>query len=236
MAQAMARQRGRGEPGGVRWLALGGALLVVIVLTFAAGILVGRLWSHPAGPGVSAGDPARKPAATPRRSGLAELPHERPPQEKLTFYQTLTAPLGTPPAAPAAVKAPLPPKPEAPKARPAQDRLAEPPAAAAPDPAARAEKAPAPAPERPPGPRSADDRRGDWAVQVGAFRDRDQAERVRKPLAASGLDAYVIAAAADDGQMRFKVRLGGFKTREDASRMADRLRQERSLTAFVTQR
>src|SRR5262249_49962230 len=139
--------------------------------------------------------------------------------------------LGTPPAAPAAVKAPLPPKP-----RPAQDRPAEPPAAAAPDPAARAEKVPAPAPERPPGPRSADDRRGDWAVQVGAFRDRDQAERVRKPLAASGLDAYVIAAAADDGQMRFKVRLSGFKSREDASRMADRLRQERSLTAFVTQR
>jgi cell division protein FtsN len=73
-------------------------------------------------------------------------------------------------------------------------------------------------------------------VQVGAFRDRDQAETVRKPLAAAGLDTYVTAVPADGGQMRYKVRVGSFKTREDATRMADRLRQERSLSAFVTGR
>jgi hypothetical protein len=34
--------------------------------------------------------------------------------------------------------------------------------------------------------------------------------------------------------MQYKVRMGSFKTREEAGRMAERVRQERSLTAFVT--
>jgi cell division protein FtsN len=84
--------------------------------------------------------------------------------------------------------------------------------------------------------RPAEARPGDWSVQVGAFREREQAENVRRPLAASGFDAYTTAVPADDGQIRYKVRVGSFRTREDAARMAGRLRQERSLSAFVTPR
>ena len=73
-------------------------------------------------------------------------------------------------------------------------------------------------------------------MQVGAFKDRGQAESIRRPLAAAGFDAYLTAATADGDQVRYKVRVGGFRTREEAARMADRIRQERSLTAFVTPR
>jgi cell division protein FtsN len=71
---------------------------------------------------------------------------------------------------------------------------------------------------------------------VGAFKEPSQAESVRKPLAAAGLAAYLVAVPADDGQVRYKVRVGAFKTREEALRMAERMRQERSLATFVTQR
>ena len=88
--------------------------------------------------------------------------------------------------------------------------------------------------DRPPARPTAEVRTSDWAVQVGAFKDRDQAESVRKPLAAAGYDAYLTTVTADDGQMRYKVRLGSFKTRDEAARLADRIRLERSPTAFVT--
>jgi cell division protein FtsN len=128
--------------------------------------------------------------------------------------------------APASVSAsaktdPAKPRPERPADRPL------PPNPSRPDkPTARA--------ERPSPPRAPDARTGDWAVQVGVFKDRSLAENVRQPLAASGLDAYLVAVPDANGQTQYKVRMGTFKTREEAARMAERVRQERSLTAFVT--
>src|SRR3989304_372632 len=50
----------------------------------------------------------------------------------------------------------------------------------------------------PPAPRRAEDgRHGDWAVQAGAFRDRGQAEGLRKHLAGAGLDAYLLAVPGE---------------------------------------
>jgi cell division protein FtsN len=229
---AMARHRIKDGSSRGRWLALGGAALIVLVFTFAVGVLVGRQSSRHPEP-TQAAEPARKAAPLPRRSGLAEAPERPALQEKLTFYQTLTAPLGTVPAStgPEGVSRPQPPRP-----RPAADR----PTPAAERPASISSPLPAdqppPAVTGPPPARPAQSRPGDWAVQVGAFRDREQAESVRKPLAASGLDAYLIAVPAEDGQLRYKVRVGSFRTRDDATRMAQRLRQERSLSAFVTAR
>jgi cell division protein FtsN len=77
-------------------------------------------------------------------------------------------------------------------------------------------------------------RTGDWAVQVGAFRDRTQAEAVRKQMASAGFEAYLTPVEAGPGEVRYKVRLGSFRSREDAGRVADRVRSERSLAAFVT--
>ena len=68
-------------------------------------------------------------------------------------------------------------------------------------------------------------RTGDWAVQVGVFKDRVQAESVRRALAASSFDAYLVAVPTADGQTtHYKVRMGSFKTREEAGQMAERVR------------
>jgi len=232
MARSMARQRGKGGSGGARWLLLGGGVIVVLILTFVLGIAVGRKWSPHREHDQTAAAPARKPAApVARRSGLTDPVPERPPQEKLTFYQTLTAPMST---VPAPTKVSVPAKPEPAKPRPAAERVSsDRPVAATPTSLPKPDKPAGPA-ERPSAPRAGEVPTGDWAVQVGVFKDRGQAESVRRPLAASGFDAYLTAVPAADGQTHYKVRMGSFKTREEAGRMAERVRQERSLTAFVT--
>ena len=233
MAQSMARQRVTGRPGAAPWL-LGGGVIVVLVLTFALGIAVGRKWAPHREHDQTAAEPGRKQAApVARRSGLTDPAPERPPQEKLTFYQTLTAPMSTV-QAPAQVSVPA--KPEPAKARPAAERVSsDRPVAATPTSLTKSDK-PAGPTERSSGARAGEARTGDWAVQVGVFKDRGQAESVRRPLAASGFDAYLIAVPTADGQTHYKVRMGSFKTREEAGQMAERVRQERSLTAFVTPR
>jgi DedD protein len=229
MARSMARQRGKGGPGGARWLLMAGGVIVVLVLTFWLGIAVGRKWSPHREADRTPAEPARKPAApVVRRSGLTDPAPDRPPQEKLTFYQTLTAPMSTVPA-PTKVIALA--KPEPAKPRPAAERVSSDRPVAAPPTSPPKPDKPA---ERPSAPPPGEARTGDWAVQVGVFKDRGQAESVRRPLAASGFDAYLTAVPAADGQTHYKVRMGSFKTREEAGRMAERVRQERSLTAFVT--
>jgi cell division protein FtsN len=216
-------------------VALGAVGLVALLLAFGLGLLAGRQWTASA-PAQAAMEPARKPAPAPRRSGLTEpMPDLPAAQEKLTFYQTLTAPLG---AQPASSPVDLTAKPEAARAEPPRSATAAPRAdrlqAAVPPPAARGDR-PA-APDRPTAARAAaDEPRGDWVVQVGAFRERGQAEGVRRGLAGAGFDAYVLAAP-DGTDIRYKVRLGSFRTREEAARVAQRVRQERSLSAFVTSR
>ncbi len=73
-----------------------------------------------------------------------------------------------------------------------------------------------------------------WTVQVGAFKNRRQAEDTRQQLAAAGLEAYVASVAAQDGQARFRVRVGTYRSREEAAAAAERIRVQRSLTAFAT--
>ena len=228
MARSMARQRGKGGGDGGRWLVLGGGMLVVLTVTFALGIAVGRKWSPHREPEQMAAEPAARKSTPPaaRRSGLTEPIPERPAQEKLTFYQTLTAPMNTVPA-PTSVSATAKAEPARPRA---SERAADRPAPASPP---KPDKPAAPA-ERSSPPRAPDARTGDWAVQVGVFKDRSLAENVRRPLTASGLDAYLVAVPDASGQTQYKVRMGTFKTREEAARMAERVRQERSLTAFVT--
>ena len=128
----------------------------------------------------------------------------------------------------------VPGKPEPATPRPAAEQVSgDRPAAATPTSVPKPDKPAAPA-ERPSAPRTGEARTGDWVVQVGVFKDRGQAESVRRPLAASGFDAYLTAVPVADGQTHYKVRMGSFKTREEAARMAERIRQERSLTAFIT--
>lgn len=251
---ASARRRGGGGPGFGQWLALGGAVVVILGLTFTLGLLVGRQWARGS---IAAGTPSaseavRKASATPpRRGGIAaETMADRAPEptEKLTFYQTLTEPLnagGSPrtEAKPVTVKvsAPAPePKPTAAKVSAPSAPAAAPVTAPAPSvtvslPPAPAKGAVTPPPvakaPTPPGHAHAT---SPWTVQVGAFKNRRQAEDTRQQLAAAGLEAYVASVAAQDGQPRFRVRVGTYRTREEAAVVAERIRAQRSLTAFVT--
>jgi cell division protein FtsN len=114
---------GRG-PGPGQWLALGGAVLVILGLTFALGLLVGRQWARQSASAVvpSVSEAARKAATPPRRGGIAaEVMADRVPEstEKLTFYQTLTEPLNGPGSAPRPEAKPVAIKASAPAAVPA---------------------------------------------------------------------------------------------------------------------
>jgi cell division protein FtsN len=219
-------------------MALGGAGLVVLALTFALGMLVGRQWARQTSPAASA-EPGRRVASAPRRPGLAELGGERAPAptEKLTFYKTLTAPLGD---APLSGKAePAPKSPPAPKSHTAvassNDRASD----------ARDPHADSPAPPPHPSAPSADDglahgnaerstAKADWVVQVGVFKSSEQAERVKRKLTDGGFPAGVTAVDGGDGQTWYRVRLSGFKTRDQALKTAERVRNDRAMPTFVT--
>jgi cell division protein FtsN len=255
-----ARSRGRSGPGRAAWIIFAGAAFAILAVTFALGALVGREWGRQT-PRATVAESVQRSATSPRRSGLADVSAERTraPQEKLTFYQTLTAPLG---AAPASSKAASPPKPQP----AATSRSSRPPAA---DGAARPSERvtetmlpPRPAPdaqevdrpaaigeqrrdgkqevsaERPGAPHAAGDQRreasSEWTVQVGVFTTSERAERVRKELVVAGFHPRVTPAVGEDGQPRFRVRLGEFKTKEEALRAAERVRADRSLPTFVT--
>ena len=258
---AGARRRSGGGPGFGQWLVLGCAVVVILGLTFTLGLLVGRQWARGSVASVapSASEAVRKASAAPSRRGgiAAETMADRVPEptEKLTFYQTLTEPLDTggpprsepkPVTVPVTVKvsapapepkptaarvsapsapAPAPVTPPAPPAPPASVSLPPAPGrrAATPPPVAKAPAPPAHA-------HSA----SAWTVQVGAFKNRRQAEDTRQRLTAAGLEAYVASVASQDGQPRFRVRVGTYRTREEAAVVAERIRGQRSLTAFVT--
>jgi cell division protein FtsN len=100
-SERLGRRRG-GQGGPLALFAL--ACLFILTLTFLLGVLVGRQWSHRSGAdqarleGAGAGQGGR-----PRARRLGERDAQEPTsriQDKLTFYQTLTAPLtaGPPPA------------------------------------------------------------------------------------------------------------------------------------------
>jgi len=239
---AGARRRSGGGPGFGQWLVLGCAVVVILGLTFTLGLLVGRQWARGSVASVapSASEAVRKASAAPSRRGgiAAETMADRVPEptEKLTFYQTLTEPLDTggpprsepkPVTVPVTVKVPAsaPVTPPAPSAPPASVSLPPAPGrgAATPPPVAKAPASPAHAHAA-----------SAWTVQVGAFKNRRQAEDTRQRLAAAGLEVYVASMASQDGQPRFRVRVGTYRTREEAAVVAERIRAQRSLTAFVT--
>jgi cell division protein FtsN len=157
------------------------------------------------------------------------------PTEKLTFYHTLTEPLdghGAPPrpdAKPVAVQIPaISPAPAS--APPAPARAAAPAPALPPAPGKTAAAAPAVASAASAVPASPTP----WTIQVGAYKNRRQADELRQQLAGAGLDAYVVTLAAQEGVARYRVRVGTYRSREEAVTAADRLRAQRALATFVT--
>ena len=225
-----ARGRVKSGPGKTQWIALLTAVFVIMGLTFTLGVLVGRQWSRPNPVAASAESGPRKVVPPGKRGGLSSADVESPPavDQKLTFYQTLTAPLGRGSAdASQSLEAKAHPVPEPvhvvpPPPYPYTSRgetIVEKPAAH--DTAAPPAQAEIP---------------GLWSVQVAAFKTQAQADLLQKQLRQAGLDAYVASAAGGDGQTNYRVRVGTFKSKPEAQRMAERVRGERSLAAFVTPR
>ena len=280
MASSARRRIGSG-PGGAQWMALGGAVLVILGLTFALGLLVGRQWARHSATAVVAGiiESAKKPVTATRRGGIAaETMADRAPEstEKLTFYKTLTEPLDGPASAPKAEA-----KPVAIRIPPATPSSLPPPAPVAPvmakpvpaPPPAQSVSLP-PAPARPASGKPADGKATDaqamdskttngkpadggsagaisgpphtntsasaavpsvpYTIQVGAYKNRRQADDLRQQLASASLDAYVVTLAAQEGVARYRVRVGTYRSREEAASAAERLRTQRSLTTFIT--
>lgn len=226
-----ARARARRGGGALQWIALFTAGTVIMGLTFALGILVGRQWSRPASL-TAVESSVRKTVPAGKRGGLAGADVDPPQvdQKQLTFYQTLTAPLGRGAAdaaprheekgkaAPVAESHPSPPYSYTSRG----ETIVEKPATA--DSPASADKVARPAAE-PAGP---------WAVQAAAFKTQAQADALQKQLKQAGFDAYVASATGNDGQPNYRVRIGTFKSKAEAQRVAERVRGERSLAAFIT--
>ena len=61
-----------------------------------------------------------------------------------------------------------------------------------------------------------------------------QVTALQKQLKLVGFDAYVVSAAGTDGQPNYRVRIGTFKSKAEAQRVAERVRGERSIAAFIT--
>ena len=223
----------RSGPGKPQWIALLTAGAVIMGLTFTLGVLVGRQWSRPVSASPGAESLVKKVVPPGKRGGLSGADVEPSPavDQKLTFYQTLTAPLGRgsadasqpqeakahPVPEPARVEPPPPPYPYASRG---ETIVPKPEAHESTGATARAQADPA----------------GLWSVQVAAFKTQAQADGLQKQLKQAGLDAYVASAAAGDGQTNYRVRVGTFKSKAEAQRMAEQVRGERSLAAFVTPR
>jgi len=224
------RGRVKRGPGRFQWIALVFGAAVVMGLTFTLGVLVGRQWNRPGSVSASAENGGRKIVPPGKRGGLSGADVEPAPgiDQKLTFYQTLTAPLGRGSADASQ-------RPED-KAKAHTVARAEPPPPAYPY-ASHGETI-VEKPEAPVGAavRAQADPAGLWSVQVAAFKTQAQADTLQQQLKKAGFDAYVAVVAASDGQTNYRVRIGAFKSKLDAQRMADRLRGERSVAAFITPR
>jgi DedD protein len=238
----------RGSLGWAQRLGLAVAAVLILSLTFALGTLMGRLWARQgaAPPLAAAPEQAARPAL-PAGGGLASSSagpdRARPDQEKLTFYQTLTAPVGPVRAAP------IPPerKPPPTVGARAQSQGLAPPSPSRPGPdasePARPPKGPgSPEPLRagtsPAGAPSAVPRDGHatgprWAVQVGAFKSRELADSVQRRLSGAGYQVSITPVTAADG-LRYRVRVGSYSRRSDADEVAAHVRSGGGLSSFVT--
>lgn len=230
---------------GTRELALLAAtILVVAGLTFVFGMLVGREMTGPArAPRAGVGAPGR---AEPGPASVPNAPSAKiaaaKPEERLTFYRTLTAPTTDFPAVgPPIIEERMVPReePSPPAAKP-EARPTPPPKRAGTSPGTTVATRPPVAAIHPaPEPASAPAAPGEpapWTVQVSSFRSRTLAEELRGRLAGRGFDAYLLSAATEEGRVRYRVRVGSFPSRAEAERVAADLRTERGLSPYVTPR
>jgi cell division protein FtsN len=207
-----------------------------LILSFLAGVMVGR------GVDQGADVQAARSAPAEERVVTEETVRPAPPAaEELTYAQRLESDkadegLEKPASRTIAEKAPAGTVPAA-VAPPPTVRVSPP----ASEPAASATKPVAPKPVPSPSARPAAPVRaaeappaaakGQFTIQVGAFKDRASADAVMGRLKGKGFAAYVVAPATPDGL--FNVRVGSYAARPDAERTQTRLRDQEKFKPFI---
>jgi len=222
-------------------------VLVVFLVSFALGVLVGRSSVRPV-VAVASPQAVRLPVAevVPPPTAAAPATGERP-ADSLTFYDSLPkggqAPLGSginlrparEPATPATAPAPAPAESAKPSAAapatavatsmPAKtDVQALPPAKAAAPVAAPVAKAAAPVAA------------GGYLVQAAAFRGSEDARRLQAKLVRKGYAAFTEEAQLGAKGVWHRVYVGPFATAGAADAVVSRLKAEERLTALVRKR
>ena len=76
------------------------------------------------------------------------------------------------------------------------------------------------------------DRAGGWAVQLGAFKTADDANKLRGRLQAAGFVAYVDKLASE-GQTLWRVRAGPETDRANADKLRGRIRDKLKLDGII---
>ncbi|MET0555408.1 MAG: SPOR domain-containing protein [Vicinamibacteria bacterium] len=212
----------------------------VLIVSFLVGVMVGR--GVDANTDVQAARNTTAPVE--EKAVVEEPPRPAPPAaEDLTYAQRLESdkgeeglekPVRT--AAAAQVKPPAPAAAEPPPVVTPQSNVAREIPRVAPTPAAVATARPTPRAAVPtPAPRpavaAAAPAKGQFTIQVGAFKDRASADTVSGQLKGKGFAAYVLPPASPDGL--FNVRVGAYSARPDAERVQVRLRDQEKFKPFI---
>ncbi len=228
------------------------AVTVVLVVTFLFGVLVGRGVREGGASQIASSDiasdpglvPASEQADPPPAAGGAAAP--APPAEELSYADRLLRDSAPPetlkPAAqptpapviqePVSQKAPVPPPPAT---APKQPAPAPAPAAAPSDrtpttATSGSQNAPVtPAPALETAAKASDPSGPGFAVQVGAYKDRRDADGLAKQLAAKGYPAFVMDPVKGTSTVLFRVRIGKYKTLKDAEAVESRLQTSEQL-------
>ena len=190
--------------------------VVILVVVFLFGVLVGRGVRGDRGPLEALTQPDTPPAVA------DAVPAVPPSGEPTAANEELSYPnrLATNEATPEKLRASQPPAPPPPAPTPAaRPRVEEPaPAAAAPA-AARAAGLNEPAGVG-------------FAIQVAALRQRAEADSVARSLSTKGYPAYVMNPESGAPAV-FRVRVGKFKERSEAETVASRLQKEEQFKPWI---
>ena len=73
-----------------------------------------------------------------------------------------------------------------------------------------------------------------YSVQIGAFKNRKDAEAVQQKFKGKGYSAYLLRTKTKDRKTVYKVRIGKFKKKKDAELLALKLKKIEGTAAFIT--
>jgi cell division septation protein DedD len=197
-----------------------------LILSFLAGVMVGRGVDQGADVQAARNAPAEERAVT--EETVRPAP---PPAEELTYAQRLESDKADEglekPAGRTVTEKPPATAPVAVASAPAATLRAAPPVTRP------AEPKPLPKPVAPVRAAGADApaAKGQFTIQVGAFKDRASADSIMGRLKGKGFAAYVVPPATPDGL--FNVRVGSYAARPDAEREQTRLRDQEKFKPFI---